>query len=1520
MEREKLDKWAELLLDTGKRNNLVNFKNTKASTVDIVVPNIVELLKRAEKYGVLEVYDPKLEGDEEIEQEDDEVKRISQAEYVAAYKPKLKSNQVLLYNFSGKPLTALNNVGKRARSAVEETGVNIAYIAMGFIEWKENDTDKAFLHAPLILMPITVVHESTIDPYRIIVSPDECIINPTFSYKLLNEQGIHLPEFDDDIDAFLSAVQADVDKLGWYVTRECKIGIFSFQKINMYRDLKDNGDIIVANPSVQIALGEVEPGSFPPPQVGEVNFNVVDADSSQLEAIALAESGASFVLQGPPGTGKSQTITNIIAEVLSNGKKVLFVSEKLAALNVVYDKLKKAGLADFCLELHSHKANKKIIIDELCRTLKANKSALSERAAREVEIKQATAMKLDGYVDELHAVRPIIGKSLYALYETYAAYRKEPDAVYAISDISSKTEEYLHDAESLLSRYVSYIESIGDDYRDNVWYGYQKPAPSFEDELKLTQSLKAAEKFNAGLTSLAAELNDQTSIVIDNAELFSAAVAFFEIAGKSEFLSPEVYSADASNVRLKAEQLFELARIIVDYKDKIDAAYTAEVYKLDGAAAHRTLVRDYSGFFKRMFGKEYKRLVKLDLRACAKDGKTPNYKKAVASYEALSVYQAKRAEFDRLTDEIKPYISGGYNDTDTDFAALVAELKALENAVKTGVDLSVLTKKTPAEYTAVKTVFVDISAQYKSLASQYESGTREAESCFGRDKFDFNRESLNLVGLKISGCIDGVDKLGNYCAFCALLSEAEKAGLKSFIDYSIEEGYGIDHTVGAYKKLFYRQWIDAVLRQSPLLSELGRLPHDEAVKLFVQKDELDFEINKAKLKAVLSEKRPALDMVARGSAVSVLLREGEKKRKQKGVRQLLSEIRDLALTLKPCFLMSPLSVSTYLDSDIQFDTIVFDEASQIFPQDAIGAVYRAKQLIVVGDSKQMPPTNFFNSVVETDDEEEDIGEFESILDICSTALPQCRLKWHYRSRYEELIAFSNRNFYDGELVTFPSAYGDKSGVGVDYCFVGNGIFDRKTKTNLEEAKAVVDLVFDNFEKFPERSVGVVAFSVAQQDLIDKLIAKRRRADQSKEKFFRSDLAEPFFVKNLETVQGDERDTIIFSVAYGKGSDGKFLHNFGPLNREGGERRLNVAVTRAKFNVKLVTGLSANDIDLKRTQSAGARLLREYIDYAERGAKVYAKQSGADNATAELFDEFEFEREVCEFLESKGYRVDTRVGCSAFKIDIAVKLPQSDDYVLAIECDGDSYRSANGTRDRDRLRTQVLERMGWKFYRLWSTDWFGNKRVEKDRLLTAIEQAKRGKSEDKDETDSDEIKSFAEEMPQKKFKLPTYHKVDEREEAKKARGSYLTLVRGILEKEAPLAEEWLLKRTLFAFGRDKMTDAVKRDYRAVMWGCARLGIVRRNGYLYIEGRETPMLRLPDGDTTREIKYICLEELANGILAVLKQNVTVNRLGLYRLLAERLGASRLTDAITERLDAALRTLTDKINIDGETLSLK
>ena len=1544
MDIKKLDKWADLLLDTGKRNNLINFKDTKASTVEVLLPSPDLLFEKLEGPTSFEVFDPKIieeddeiDADSEPEQMQIEVSEESdsldeKSAFLAQYAGKIKrQNQILLFNAATNPLTAVKNIDKKAREFMEETGVNVAYMVFGFIHWKESDFSSFVYRAPVLLVPIQLEQASAVEPYFVKSTEDDVIVNPTFSYKIDAEYGVKLPEYNDEgLSVYLEKVRHLVAKLQWSVTSECKIGIFSFLKNNMYRDLKDNATAILANENIRLLLGEKtnDEETVPNNEMDASASNplialhsVVDADSSQIEAIEMAKSGKSFVLQGPPGTGKSQTITNIIAECLSDGKKVLFVSEKLAALNVVYDKLKQAGLAEFCLQLHSHKASKKDVIADICHTLRAGKSAVSSKADAEIALKEKAQHQLDAYAIELHKQRPIIEKSLYQLYESYAAFCSMPDVEYPVPQLSSKGAAYLTETVSLLEQYVDYIPSIGYDYRKNPWYGYINQDTSYQSKTEVKRNLSAASNCLQALIPLEQEISEKYGIRCSSIEDAHTWETFFSFAATSNLITPSLLDRlhfDMTNAALR--ELQEQSADILDTRSVLSAEFDDDIYKLDGTAYYKKLTKQFNGTFSRLFNAEYKQLI-TDIRLCKSDGGRLSYNEAVTTAERLAYYQQNSAAYTDTEMSIKAFLGAAYKGVETDWDYVTEQMSTLAAMFSNGISFGALARYD--DFTAEQRIFSDYAQKIEKAFSVCDDETLTLTAgYFDNTTWDIGSASCILSLTRLNDCLREMDKLDNWCHFRTLLSKLDDKHALPYINAAIRQNIAPNQIVGGFQKQFFYQWIDSILSGNQVLSAFNRISHDKAIRTFSEKDAEQFEINKAKIRAELSSMRPSLDMIASGSALAILLREGEKKRKQKSIRSLLAETGELIQRIKPCFLMSPLSVSTFLAPDsVHFDVVVFDEASQIFPQDAIGAIYRAKQLIVVGDSKQMPPSNFFNATIETEDNDEETGDvtdFESILDLCSTSMQQLRLRWHYRSRYEQLIAFSNKNFYDSDLVTFPSSKADTSGIGVDYYHV-DGVFDRKSHTNRKEAEFIVDLIYQNIEKYPSRSLGVVAFSVAQQDLIDKLLSKRRQNTPEKEYFFKSDRNEPFFIKNLETVQGDERDTIIFSIAYGFDAQGRLLHNFGPLNRMGGERRLNVAVTRAKCNVQLVSSMHYTDIDLKRTSAEGARLLREYLDYAENGDIAMERV-----VTVNPFEQFDsdFELEVCDFLRAKGFSVDTQVGCSGFRIDLGLKLPNSSDYVLAIECDGATYHSSKNARDRDRLRQEILERMGWRFYRIWSTDWFRNKSVEQLRLLeTAADAVKNPAKAIINPANHPHTETFEEITVEKPFEFPPYQAADIQKLSQHylSRNDFKGMIRAILETEAPLSEDFLLRRIVWCFGREKVTNVVQQAYEQQMRGYQYYGIIRRNGFLYLDNGKEILFRGP-GDIERDIKQIAPEELAAGMLEILKQNVTVDKSGLYRSFAAQCGVARVGRAINESLDTALHVIENQIVIDGDQISLK
>lgn len=1541
IDAKKLDRWADQLLDIGKNNNLINFKNKKTLTVEVLYPSSGVIFEKATVTNSFEVFDAKIiEEDEElgessvsgqrriaVPEDIDDLKKKSA--FLEHFSGKIKrQNQILLYNAATNPLIALKNIDKKAREFIEETGVNVAYMAFGFIHWKERESSNSIFHAPILLVPIQMEQASSVEPYFVKSVEDDIIVNPTFSYKMYAEHGVKLPEYNDEgLTTYLEKVKHLIGKLQWTVTEECKIGIFSFLKINMYRDLKDNAKTILANRNVRQLLGvqtSMEKSTLESESCSSVSdplielHSVVDADSSQIDAIKMAKSGQSFVLQGPPGTGKSQTITNIIAECLSDGKKVLFVSEKLAALNVVYSKLKQVGLADFCLQLHSHKSNKKDVIADICHTLRAGKSVVSSKIDDEIAAKEKMQNQLDAYVIKLHEKQPVIEKSLYQLYESYATFRSMPDVEYSIPQLPSKGKSYLTETTSLLEQYVDYMPSIGYDYRNNPWYGYINKKTSYQSKSEVKRNLSVVSSFLQTLIPLQREFLKKYGIQCSSIRDAYIWDIFFGFAASSKLITPALLNRECFEIANSTLRELEVQSVdILASYSTLNAVFDDDVYKLNGTEYHKKLTKQFGEVFSRLFNAEYKQLI-ADLRLCKRDGKKLSYNEAVIMTESLAYYQQKRAEFRKTELPIKAFLGKAYKGVETEWDYVISQMETLEKIYSNGIAFGML--ENYKEFASEKKTFADYYHRIKKAFNVCDSTTlKQTASYFDRTIFDIYTIPCELGLERLINCLNEMDQLDNWCHFGNLLSEMGDHQVLSYVNVSVDQDIESKYIVGAFQKQFYYQWIDLIISENPALSAFNRVSQDKAVRTFVEKDVEQFEINKAKIRAELSAMRPSLDLIASGSPLAILLREGEKKRKQKSIRSLLAETGELVQRIKPCFLMSPLSVSTFLSPDsVQFDVVVFDEASQIFPQDAIGAIYRANQLIVVGDSKQMPPSNFFNVSTEVEENEEigDVTDYESILDLCSTFMQQLRLRWHYRSRYEQLITFSNKNFYDSDLVTFPSSKSDAPGIGVDYYYV-DGIFDRKSHTNRKEAEFVVDLIYQNIEKNPTRSLGVVAFSVAQQDLIDRLLSKRRQSTPEKEIFFKNNGNEPFFIKNLETVQGDERDTIIFSVAYGNDVKGHLLHNFGPLNRVGGERRLNVAVTRAKCNVQLVSSMHYTDINLRNTSAEGVRLLREYLDYAENGSNALKREIAAGS-----FGQFEnaFELEVRDFLRSKGFSVDTQIGYASSRIDLGLKLPDSSDYVLAIECDGATYYSFKNARDRDRLRQEILERMGWKFYRIWSTEWFRNKSVEQIRLLEAAIDAVNNPIEAKIKTRDGQHTKFEEITSEKHFEFSEYKVADiYKLSSQYLPGNFKGMIKAILEIETPLSEDLLLKRIIWCFGRERITSAVQRTYEQQMQGCQSYGIIRKNGFLYLDDRNEIQFRGP-GDIEREIQQIAPEELAVGMFEILKQNVTVDKKSLYHSLASQCGVTRVGKTINEAMDTALNVIKDRIVVDGEQISIR
>jgi very-short-patch-repair endonuclease len=631
------------------------------------------------------------------------------------------------------------------------------------------------------------------------------------------------------------------------------------------------------------------------------------------------------------------------------------------------------------------------------------------------------------------------------------------------------------------------------------------------------------------------------------------------------------------------------------------------------------------------------------------------------------------------------------------------------------------------------------------------SDTVLARSALHQPGKTFEETPLAALADRVDFLVEHLDDLDRWLTCQQRLNACRQSGLDSFVTNLLSQR-PIPPDIGAiFRRRFHVLWLDHVRGQSPALKNFQGFEYSHVIEAFRILDAGHKTLARQRLNARLKEHRRQIFTGVGGdprpelSRAEVALRRELQKKRHGPIRKTVVKTAPALLELKPCWMMSPLSVSQYLESGAQlFDLVIFDEASQVCPEDSISSILRGKQLIVVGDPRQLPPTRFFAKSLadesgaeeEEEEEAEEEGRTQSILDECLGASFETRsIEWHYRSADEALIAFSNHHFYDGRLVTFPSSHGGAD-QGIRFEYVADSNYSRGRNRN--EAMRVADIVFDYLRQHPGEehpSLGIVALSAAQQDAIGEELDNRMRREPDLQRYrdvlLSGEDPDGIFIKNLESVQGDERDAIILSVGYGPDVYGNIYKRFGPVNNAGGERRLNVAVTRARKQVIVVSSMRASDLPPDMA-SRGARILRDYLQYAEacsdggaqRAAQILVEQpaEGAEHgpgASALRFDS-PLEEAVYDALTARGLTLDTQVGCSGYRIDMAVRDPEHPGaYLLGIECDGASYHSSKTARDRDRLRQWQLEQMGWKLHRIWSSDWFTNSARETQRVLEAV---------------------------------------------------------------------------------------------------------------------------------------------------------------------------------------------------------
>ncbi|WP_267242660.1 DUF3320 domain-containing protein [Streptomyces sp. PR69] len=743
----------------------------------------------------------------------------------------------------------------------------------------------------------------------------------------------------------------------------------------------------------------------------------------------------------------------------------------------------------------------------------------------------------------------------------------------------------------------------------------------------------------------------------------------------------------------------------------------------------------------------------------------------------------------------------------------------------------------------------------------------------------------------------------------------------------------------AVERAVLRAWADAQMAADTRLHAAVRAEDRNAlVERFREADQRLVECARWAVLEACDARRP----VGAAGQAATIRKEAEKKSRHMPVRELLSRARDVVRRLKPCLMMSPLTVSSYLPPDFRFDVVIFDEASQVRPEDAMGCIYRANSLIVAGDTRQLPPTAFFSADSGDDEEEwtEDaLDSFPSLLEMCKgSGVFQCLpLRWHYRSRHEDLIAFSNHRFYGGGMVTFPGAseHGEDTGVAF---FKADGVYARAgRRDNRAEAEFVARRVLHHFDTRPGMSLGVVALSKAQADTIDEEVQQARLARPDLDALFTEDRLDGFFVKNLEAVQGDERDVVILSVGYGPDAHGKLSLNFGPVNKEGGWRRLNVAITRARSRMEVVASFRGGE--LRDSDNRGVQELKRYLEYAERGPVALSTETPELSAVPES----PFEDAVLSVLQDAGYDVRPQVGVAGYRIDFGVRHPRAvGSFAIGIECDGAMYHSSRAARDRDRLRQQVLEGLGWTLHRIWGTDWYRNRPEAERRLKQAVERAvaaepftARKQPEAPSLTSSNDgrqrvtltaVESGARPRWSTHYQMADVsHLADVRVEphTAEARPALARAIIAVVAVEGPVHVDLVLQRVRNAWGVGRAGSRIKANFDLAVTTLTSSGRIHRSrdgAFLDISGRSQLLPRMPAPDApVRAVGYVPSAERCVAIAELAAESPGMTEEELIRHTARFFGWARVGDEIRHALASDIAGLVAQGILAGEPANI-